>query len=956
MKTQHHALHCKDDRARRQMARQAQLNGLDYLEVSQDQTVLTVYFFGKAPKWTIKPQHLCIDGGQRVRGICVTHVDINRSGREDLDDCMRVTVDRPGDFSQYRLCIVQLDEEGRPTTHAPEDFDPRYACLCFSFKVGCSSDLDCTSTDSCDEETLDEPAIDYLAKDYASFRRLILDRLSLLMPDWLERHVPDLGITLVEVLAYVADQLSYYQDAVATEAYLDTARQRISVRRHVRLVDYQLHEGCNARTWLTVVVLQDELTVRAQDVYFVTATDQTSTRALREESLLQEGASSCLVFEPLQYTGDMDLVFYQAHNEIHFYTWGAAECCVPKGATSATLVDPGQWPDTSQEQAPDQCIPVDARTGKLDASGQSSTPALTLFNLRLKPCDVLIFEEVKGPHTGNPADADPTRRHAVRLTRVIQTHDPLTRTLLVDVEWCDGDALPFPLCISSVSLPPKCEPLCGVSVARGNVVLVDHGMSLEGFLGQVPIRTITARCEDECTPAEVQRIPGRFHKNLPQPGVTFATPVPESRSLEGNCVEGCGPLAASRLLRQDPRVAMPQVSLRSIVPAPDGEPACAPSDAEDPTALATSIVEAGPDASQPAAWLRSQLEPELLNALSEWAAQKPLPPLPESLRDQLQGFLRNLMQDWAPRQDLLASDADDRHFVVEVDDEGRAHLRFGDGDCGHLLDAGDSIHARYRVGNGPVGNVGAEAVKRIVFRNNFPSGVDLAVRNPLPAIGGTAAEPVAEAKLRAPYAFRMQLERAITPADYAAIVMRDFPFKVQRAAAEFHWDGAHTSVTVAVDAAGQAEPDEELLHHIERHLQRYRRIGHDLEVAAARQVPLDLALTVCVKSGYLRGHVETAVLDALSDRVLHGGRRGLFHPDELSFGEGIYLSRIVATVQALEGVESVVVTKLERLHDGPGGALDSGVLTLAGMEVARLDNNPDFPEHGRLKLRMEGGR
>ena len=72
------------------------------------------------------------------------------------------------------------------------------------------------------------------------------------MPDWTERHVPDLGIALVELLAYTGDYLSYYQDAVATEAYLDTARQRISVRRHARLVDYYLHEGCNARAWVCI--------------------------------------------------------------------------------------------------------------------------------------------------------------------------------------------------------------------------------------------------------------------------------------------------------------------------------------------------------------------------------------------------------------------------------------------------------------------------------------------------------------------------------------------------------------------------------------------------------------------------------------------------------------------------------------------------------------------------------
>src|SRR5207248_4366809 len=96
-----------------------------------------------------------------------------------------------------------------------------------------------------------EPEVNYLAKDYASFRQLILDRLALVMPDWQERHVPDIGIMLVEVLAYVGDYLSYYQDAVATEAYLDTSRLRISVRRHARLVDYQLREGCNARAWVT---------------------------------------------------------------------------------------------------------------------------------------------------------------------------------------------------------------------------------------------------------------------------------------------------------------------------------------------------------------------------------------------------------------------------------------------------------------------------------------------------------------------------------------------------------------------------------------------------------------------------------------------------------------------------------------------------------------------------------
>ena len=96
----------------------------------------------------------------------------------------------------------------------------------------------------------------YLARDYEGLRQLILDRLAETMPAWTETHVADIGITLVELLAYVGDDLSYYQDAVATEAYLQTARQRISVRRHARLVDYRLGEGCQARAWVCLTVTE----------------------------------------------------------------------------------------------------------------------------------------------------------------------------------------------------------------------------------------------------------------------------------------------------------------------------------------------------------------------------------------------------------------------------------------------------------------------------------------------------------------------------------------------------------------------------------------------------------------------------------------------------------------------------------------------------------------------------
>lgn len=133
-------------------------------------------------------------------------------------------------------------------------------------------------------------------------------------------------------------------------------------------------------------------------------------------------------------------------------------------------------------------------------------------------------------------------------------------------------------------------------------------------------------------------------------------------------------------------------------------------------------------------------------------------------------------------------------------------------------------------------------------------------------------------------------------------------------------------------------------------------MGHDLEVELARYVPLKIEMQICVKQHYLRGHVEAALLEIFSGRVLSDGRLGFFHPDNLTFGEGIYLSRLVAAAQAVTGVESIRVTKLERLGEGDRGELEEGILKLGPLEVPRLDNDPNFPERGTLKITMRGGR
>jgi hypothetical protein len=121
-------------------------------------------------------------------------------------------------------------------------------------------------------------------------------------------------------------------------------------------------------------------------------------------------------------------------------------------------------------------------------------------------------------------------------------------------------------------------------------------------------------------------------------------------------------------------------------------------------------------------------------------------------------------------------------------------------------------------------------------------------------------------------------------------------------------------------------------------------------------VPLDIALQVCLLPQYLRGQVVAALNDVFSNHLRRDGQRGLFHPDALTFGSSIYASVLVAAAQAIPGVASVRVTRLRRFGEPDRGEIDSGRLLLGPLEVPQLDNDPSLPEHGTLRLTLEGGR
>jgi hypothetical protein len=101
------------------------------------------------------------------------------------------------------------------------------------------------------------PIIDYVTKDYEGFKQGMLGLIPQLLPNWTDRTENDFGVVLIELFAYVADILSYYQDRVANEAYLSTATQRRSVVELLRLIDYMVDPGLAASALVHIDVTAD---------------------------------------------------------------------------------------------------------------------------------------------------------------------------------------------------------------------------------------------------------------------------------------------------------------------------------------------------------------------------------------------------------------------------------------------------------------------------------------------------------------------------------------------------------------------------------------------------------------------------------------------------------------------------------------------------------------------------
>jgi uncharacterized phage protein gp47/JayE len=218
------------DRRQLLLAPGALLNGIDYIDVGQ--TRLRVHFLNTvAVRGSLSGSRpVTITGDQIVTSIAVNPIDEATSWSADGQGrpVLALTVAGSRDFSTYRLVI------------SSSKLDPFLAQAPFTFTAGSPAGTDCAVPAlSGPEPAAEQVPIDYLAKDYGSFRQALSEFSAQRYPAWVERSEADLGVMLMEALAAMADELSYYQDRVLAESTLTTATQRLSAVRHARLMDYE---------------------------------------------------------------------------------------------------------------------------------------------------------------------------------------------------------------------------------------------------------------------------------------------------------------------------------------------------------------------------------------------------------------------------------------------------------------------------------------------------------------------------------------------------------------------------------------------------------------------------------------------------------------------------------------------------------------------------------------------
>lgn len=279
--------------------------------------------------------------------------------------------------------------------------------------------------------------------------------------------------------------------------------------------------------------------------------------------------------------------------------------------------------------------------------------------------------------------------------------------------------------------------------------------------------------------------------------------------------------------------------------------------------------------------------------------------------------LGETITEWTFQESLAFSREKQQDYIVEIDDQDRATVIFGDGSFGAIPESGASITATYRVGGGLKGNVPATSIGTIVDASQLSLN-GIKVSNAQGATGGAERESIDHAIMHAPSVFR-SLKRAVTEDDYNALAL-DFKGvgKVRSVAASWN------RVILYVAPEGGGKVSDVLEGNLLAYFEDKRPVTTIIEIHDVEYVGIYITANIGVTSYYPVEDVRAKVQQAAAELLAF---------DNVDFAQTIYLSKFYEAIEAVEGVEYVTVSEFRRQEEAAGSVEPSGKIILLENEI-----------------------
>jgi len=295
--------------------------------------------------------------------------------------------------------------------------------------------------------------------------------------------------------------------------------------------------------------------------------------------------------------------------------------------------------------------------------------------------------------------------------------------------------------------------------------------------------------------------------------------------------------------------------------------------------------------------------------------------------------------EWKLQKSFAFSREGQTDYTIEIDENNKATIGFGDGDFGAIPETSATISVSYRVGGGSHGNVLANTINTILDAPELNLAA-IKVNNKAPATGGSDRETIAHAISHAPNVYR-SLQRAVAAQDYEALALMNKSVGKVRAESS-SWN----RVTLFIAPSGGGYLSHTLKADLRSFFEDKRPLSTIIEFEDVDYVEIFVSADVDIESYYSNAEKKDEIMASVAKLLAF---------EQVDFKQVIYLSKFYEAIESIVGVKAAVITEFRRVNPDQNGLTEDplGKIELQASEIPVVPAAPEYASG--IKLEVVGG-